>query len=369
MSMTMVQVVTKLQRELFILRAQAAAASGLAEAVRAINNVGTAQVRKDTPSLIDVKGLGRPKEFTGSEEDFQQWSKKTEAFFAGVIKESEMMLEWAAEQPTEITTTAIDLEFLPTDTNEDRGVQNLEFVLLQMHTALMAPTSYEANDIVANSRKNPLEAWRRLQKRYDRTTGRRKRLQKRYDLTTGGRKRNLLRTIISPGRCSLLELQAENGRWESFVSRYEKNMKDKLDDEIKLAGLESLVLEELEKHLILTSNRLRTFEDARLEVVTYVEAKFGLRHRDSKPSGTGSRGHSDPMDVDAVNSLSSGKEKRVIESEWCCKCGGARFQRDCNARTSTTSQQTPSKCCLLATSWHFLATARGLGSSSTTQSW
>ena len=45
-----------------------------------------------------------------------------------VFKESEMMLEWAAEQATEITTTAIDLEFLPTDANEDRGVQNLEFV-------------------------------------------------------------------------------------------------------------------------------------------------------------------------------------------------------------------------------------------------
>ena len=59
-----------------------------------------------------MKGLGRPKVFTGREEDFQQWSKKTEAFFAGVIKESEMMLEWAAEQRTEITTTAIDLEFL-----------------------------------------------------------------------------------------------------------------------------------------------------------------------------------------------------------------------------------------------------------------
>ena len=52
-----------------------------------------------------------------------------------------MMLKWAAEQPTEITTTAIDLEFLPTDTNEDRGVQNLEFVLQQMHTALTALTS------------------------------------------------------------------------------------------------------------------------------------------------------------------------------------------------------------------------------------
>ena len=42
------------------------------------------------------------------------------------------------------------------------------------------------------------------------------------------------------------------------------------------------VLRMLEKHLILNSNRLRTFEDARL--------KFGLRIRDSKPSDTGSRG-------------------------------------------------------------------------------
>ena len=40
---------------------------------------------KDTPSLIEVEGFGRPPEFSGREEDFQQWSKKTEAFFVGVI--------------------------------------------------------------------------------------------------------------------------------------------------------------------------------------------------------------------------------------------------------------------------------------------
>ena len=94
---------SQLQQELCNLRAQVAAESRLADAVRAINILATAQVRKDTPSLIDVKGLGRPKDFFGKEEDFQQWSKKTEAFFAGVIKESEMMLEWAAEQMREIT--------------------------------------------------------------------------------------------------------------------------------------------------------------------------------------------------------------------------------------------------------------------------
>ena len=111
----------------------------------------------------------------------------------------------------------------------------------------------------------------------------------------------LLRTRISPGPCSLLELQAGIERWESY------------DDEIKLAGLEASVPEELEKHLILNSNRLRTFEDSRLEIVTYVEAKFGLRIRDSKPSDTGLREHSD---VGAVNSLSLSRQskERVIRS-------------------------------------------------------
>ena len=123
------------------------------------------------------------------------------------------------------------------------------------------------------------------------------------------------------------------------MSRYEKKMKDKLEDEIMLAGLESLVPEELEEHLIFNSNRLRTFEDARLEVVTYVEAKFGLRIRDSKPSDTGSRGHSDPMDVDAVNSLLSGKGKGSSSPrDGCFMCGGANFNETANARMNTGKQ-------------------------------
>ena len=55
MSITMAQVVTQLPQELFTLRAQVAAESGLADAVRAMNNIATAHVRKDTPSLIDVR--------------------------------------------------------------------------------------------------------------------------------------------------------------------------------------------------------------------------------------------------------------------------------------------------------------------------
>ena len=61
--------------------------------------------------------------------------------------------------------------------------------------------------------------------------------------------------------------------------------------------------------MIFNSNRLRTFEDARLGIVTKVEAKFGLRICDSKPSETGVRGHSDPSGVDTINSLASGMGK------------------------------------------------------------
>ena len=86
------------------------------------------------------------------------------------------------------------------------------------------------------------------------------------------------------------------------------------------------MLEELENHLILNSNRLGTFEDARLEIVTYVKAKFGLRIRDSKPSDTGLREHSDPMDVGAANSLVR-QRKRVhqVRAMGVFKCGGAHF--------------------------------------------
>ena len=274
---TMEQAVLQIQQELLMIRAQIAS-----------------RVHEDAPSPIDVNHWRSPKTFSGKEEDFQQWARQTEAFFAEVIKESEVMLEWASDQPMEITTTAIDLEFLPTESNGGRGVRNLEFVLQQMREVLRTRTRQEANDRVDNSRKNPLEAWRRL--------------QERYDPTARGRKRNLLRTVISSERCSLQELQAGIERWESKVVRYEE-LKGKLDDEIKRAGLESLVQEVLEKHLIFNSNRSKTFEDVRSEIVTYVEEKFGLRIRDFKPSKAEFCKRSNPSDVGVVSSLLSGKGK------------------------------------------------------------
>ena len=110
-------------------------------------------------------------------------------------------------QAMEITTEHIDLEFLPISTDVERGVRNLEFVLQQIHAALMALTSYEADDIVANSRKNPLEAWR--------NTARRQEVESGICFA-----RSFLLEV------ALLELQAGIERCESCVSRYEKKLRD-----------------------------------------------------------------------------------------------------------------------------------------------
>ena len=89
------------------------------------------------------------------------------------------------------------------------------------------------------------------------------------------------------------------------MSRFEKKLKNEMNDKIKLVGMEALVPVEFEKHLILNSSRLRTLEDARREIVTNVEAKFCSKNLDSKPSDTGLREY---PDVGAVNSRQS-KEK------------------------------------------------------------
>ena len=91
--MTLEQVLTRLQQRVSTLKAQVADQSGLADAVRAINILATAQGNKDTRSLIDVKGLGRPKEFSCR----RRWMHSSLRDPGGL----RLMLECSAEQAAE----------------------------------------------------------------------------------------------------------------------------------------------------------------------------------------------------------------------------------------------------------------------------
>ena len=175
-----------------------------------------------------------------------------------------------------------------------------------------------------NCFRNAWESWRRL--------------FRRFDPATGGRKRNLLRAIISPSRCKLAELQLCPEKWENLVLRYQRKLRKQLDDELKLSGLEALVPEELERHLLLNSSRLDTYEKARAEIVTYTEAKTCLRLKDADHGHSRhDHRHDDPMDTSSFqkggkHGKAKGSQKgggKAPVNGGCFLCGGAHFQRDC----------------------------------------
>ena len=134
-----------------------------------------------------------------------------------------------------------------------------------------------------------LEAWRRLHKRWDR-------------LTTG-RAIGLLREILSPGRAKLVELQGAVERLEDLMRQYTQRrdawngQRHTLAEDIRMAALEALLPEELERHCQLQRSRLDTYQKLREEVVLngrargFVAAKLG---EVSKAQGD----RDDPVDVE-----------------------------------------------------------------------
>ena len=71
--------------------------------------------KRDRVSLIDSKGLGRPKAFGGKEDEYLPWSVKTKNYMIGVYPELQRCLEWASEFEGEITDDVCNHEFADVD--------------------------------------------------------------------------------------------------------------------------------------------------------------------------------------------------------------------------------------------------------------
>ena len=145
-------------------------------------------------------------------------------------------------------------------------LDTLRMLADQLYTVLMTLVEGESFDILVGSGSGEgLEAWRRLHKRWD-------------PLTTG-RARGLLREIFSPGRAKLVELQGAVERLEDLMRRYTQRrdarngQRHTLAEDIRMAALEALLPEELERHCQLQRSRLDTYEKLREEVVLYAEAR------------------------------------------------------------------------------------------------
>ena len=93
---------------------------------------------------------------------------------------------------------------------DEEEIEDLYDKSTQVYATLNQLCDGESWDIVQNSGKNNgFEAWRKL--------------HRRFDPSTGGRKRNLLKSIIGPTRCvDLKDLGGALEQWEDLVNRYER---------------------------------------------------------------------------------------------------------------------------------------------------
>ena len=182
-------------------------------------------------------------------------------------------------------------------------VEEIHEKAAQVYAVLQNLLEGEAFTIVHNCPKgNGLEAWRKI--------------NKRYDPATGSRKGSLLRHILSPAKSKLEDLTANLEVWLDLIARYE-NRKDpsgarvQLQDEIKIAVLEQICPTELERHLQMSKARLRTFEDHREEIVSFLETRLGSKLKiETIASASGKEQRSDDaMDVGAVMFKGKGKGK------------------------------------------------------------
>ena len=228
--------------------------AALPELVKEVTSVMSVLAERSKPSMIDTGSLGKPKGLDNKEENFESWSQKFKSFVVASYSDARKFFDWCEEHYGEIDLQKAMSEFDGVDAVDSVG--NFKEILAQIATALSDLTEGEGQDIVENHKANIAEGWRCL--------------TRRFDPATGGRKRKLLRAILSPGRCSLEDLQPALEEWEALIQRYESKMKKEMDGELKLAGLESLVPEELERHLMLNATRIDTYALARVEIITYV---------------------------------------------------------------------------------------------------
>ena len=291
-----------------------------------------AENKNDDKKLVDTRGLGKPPSFGRGdsahlEKDFPTWQRKVKNYVVGVHADMEAALDWAAETPKTLQGPAGELMLDQTfgeQADENDKIEKLLEKNQQLFQILMNLTEAEANDIVCNSGSKGLEAWRKL--------------ARRWDPSTGGRARNMLRFLIAPGRVKLEDLAGSVERWEEKMRRYcnsrdRRGKKREIPEEIQMAALESMTPVDLESHLQLSQTRLETYEQMRAEVVTYLETRVGKNIKDTVTSSREKNADVDSMTNKGGKKGDGGKGKPF---SGCFECGGDHYARDCPKANGAT---------------------------------
>ena len=262
--------------------------------------------------------MGKPEKFDGQTEKFLLWKIKMSSYLGSVRRDLREALTWAEESEQVVTTASVEAAF-GTAADAIDQIEEIHELRKELWNVLLMTTEREPFDIVMNSGGCGLEAWRRL--------------NKRFDPSTGGRKRALLSAILSPSRSKMDDLPSSLERLLDTMRLYERRKdasgsRTVLPEDIKVNTIERLVPAELERHLVLNRDRFKTFESMITEIQSYVEHATGNRIKvyNSQAPGDPHGRQDDPMDISSFakskgKGKKGGKGKGNGDKKTCFNCG------------------------------------------------
>ncbi|CAK0796647.1 unnamed protein product [Prorocentrum cordatum] len=262
----------------------------LPDLVQTLTSLVESRGQGASPGLVDNRGIGKPSGFSGDESKFREWSKKFEL--------RSQCMEISYEKPEAVTIEAVSTAF---GDDSEEPIDNIAGMR-------------EPFDIVSNvASNNGCDCWRKL--------------HKRCDPATGSRKRAILRNVLSPGQAIPDELGSALERWEELVARYERRrgrdgVRERLPEDIRMSALESLLPDDLGKHVRLNQSRFAGYNSLRAEVTQYIEQRAGNLVKDPPVTGgcgggKGGKGDSKGRKGDMSNVTCYNRGKNGHEADRC----------------------------------------------------
>lgn len=221
-----------------------------------------------TRPLTDLKSIKGPAVFTSKREEYKTWAFKMGNFLAAANELAEDALTWAESQMKVIEMRDVEVE-------------NVAYVPLakQIYFILTQQLQGEAFSFHRNVRsRNGLETWRKL--------------AHYYDPTSVGRKRVSMRDIIGPRKPEVGQFMKFLEEWEKMVADWESKHNKEVDEDIKIGVLTASADDELQRHLLLNSDKLNTYPSTRNEIELFYKSK-----RDMLESSGHDTGGAAPMDI------------------------------------------------------------------------
>jgi hypothetical protein len=166
--------------------------------------------------FIDVKGIGRPSNFTNDMRQFPSWSFKLGNFLEGSVKGMKGALECAQDQDEDADSEELRA-ILPEGVDPEEAGRQLFTVLAQLCEG-------ESLDLVQTTqRSGGWAAWRAI--------------AKRVDPTGIGRWRSIMSKLLQPGSFAVKDLTSALVKWEDQVRMYERRTSKELPGDVKASIL------------------------------------------------------------------------------------------------------------------------------------